>query len=1108
MVAGGAGTGSGRLNLQTETLEFGYGPYTQPNSVTSLDRLLLGFSEVDISASQRVTANHKGSLSVYQNQGAYQAGSGFAYSGGNLNISTPLLTGEAGSVNNITVGGTLNITALSGTQTRTGGQGAKLSLTANSLTLDTAVVLSSGQLNLNATQDLTLGNGAQIDMSGRAIPFNDVTQYSWGGDVTLKSATGNIYQAAGSRIDLSAQNNRAGQLTAQAVDPTAGLVDLQGSILGSSSGYYDAGGTYLPYLGGFVDIQGQRLGAVGSEDTAFAALNQRLNAGQVYGARSFQLKQGNLTIGNDLKANAIVVSVDNGSLLINGKVDASGVQVGSINLSASQGLTLAGSAVLDAHGSGLQVDSRGQIIDSPNRAIVELNSGQGLLTLASGAAIDLRAGTAVAMGSAPGQNDGRARGTLELDAPRLGGVSAGDIAIDASGSLAISGARSIAVNGTWQYSDAPLGTDPAASGRPYQVITQAYLEGIDQQSRAFIDAALGNNNLLQNKLAGLNNATYGDVLHLRPAVEIVSATPNGDLVVQGDIDLSGYRYASLNPHTQQTGVQGDGSGEVGKLALRAGGDLNIYGSITDGFAPPPLTDDDTGWLLLSGIDFTGGNIIVPGAGVTLASGTRFPAGSTLNYDVPLSAMTLAAGTRLPTGVTLDQTLVLPAGTVLAAAVRDSTGTLLFAAGTLLSQAQSLPPGTQLDAGTLLGADTALRAFTWPKGVALPSIAGSTLASTNVLTLNSDLALARGALIPSGTNVLLPGGVDSVELRPEVAGRQGELWGIAPMLAEGSQSWSLRLVAGADTTAADNRVVQVNPVHGDIHLADSHYGMYGVGAPVYTLQGAIDLMGDPSLEGQPIDLVALGWPSLCSDIPEYCAIIPGSAYDLKAGSTRFSVIRTGAADLELVSGGNLSMDSLFGVYTAGTSSRPTSANDPYNQSRALGSNGTVLTALFGGDESLVNGGADSVYRAWYPEGGGNLTLKVGGDLSGNIVLPTANGISKPNGDTDHDSANVANWLWRQGNGTVNTGTSAQPTAWWINFGTYAASMTSGVDQMVGFTGFGTLGGGNLNVQVAGNAGVLTSLAGNAMAPTVSIRIPRVWYWPSAARGGSQPMAVFR
>ncbi|CAD5201817.1 filamentous haemagglutinin family protein [Pseudomonas sp. FEN] len=1090
VVSGGAGTGSGRLNLQTETLEFGYGPYSQPNSVASLDRLLLGFSEVDISASQRVTANHKGSLSVYQSQGVYQAGSGFAYSGGNLNISTPLLTGEAGSVNTITVGGALNVTALSGTQTRTGGQGAKLSLNANSLALDTAVVLSSGQLNLTATQDLTLGDGAQIDMAGRAIKFNDVTQYSWGGDVTLKSTTGNIYQAAGSHIDLSAQNNRAGQFTAQAVDPTEGLVDLRGSILGSSSGFYDAGGTYLPYLGGFANIQAQRLGASGAEDASFAALNQRLNAGQVYGARTFQIKQGNLTIGNDLKANAIVVSLDNGSLLVNGKVDASGVQVGSINLSARQGLTLAGGAVLDAHGSGLQVDSQGKIIDSPNRAMVELNSGQGLLTLASGTIIDLRAGTGVALGSGPGQNDGRARGTLELDAPRLGGVSAGDIAIDASGNLAIRGARSIAVNGTWQYNDAPLGTDPAASGRPYQVINQAYLDGIDQQSSAFVDAALLNNNLLQNKLAGLYNATYADVLHLRPAVEIVSATPNGDLVVQGDIDLSGYRYASLNPHSQKTSVYG--SGEVGKLALRAGGDLNIYGSVTDGFAPPPKTQDDNGWLLLSGIDFSGGNIVVPAAGVTLANGTTFPAGSVLNYALPIQATTLVAGTRLPVSVTLDQTLVLPAGTVLSAAIRDSGGNLLFAAGTLLTQAQSLPAGTQLDAGTLLNVDTALRAFSWPKGVALPSIAGGYMASNNLLTLNGDLALGSGALIPSGTNVQLPGGGASVQLRPEVAGRQGALWGIAPMLAEGSQSWSLRMVAGADTTAADNRVVQINPIHGDLHLADSHYGLYGKPsanpAMIWTTQGSLDWYGDLSHAGLPVDPVdAQGPPTLCADYPKDCVPDPNSSFDLAAGGTRFSVIRTGAADLTLSAGGSLSMDSLFGVYTAGTSSSPTYTNDPYNLPKPRNPQGTVLSNPLGGYESLVNGGADSVYRAWYPDAGGNLTIKVGGDLTGNILTPVVFGV-RPWGDAGYDSASVADWLWRQGSGTVNTGTSTQATAWWINFGSYTASSDPNhtADQMIGFTGFGTLGGGNLDVQVGGNAGLLNTMAGNALDGNVNPR----------------------
>ena len=72
----------------------------------------------------------------------------------------------------------------------------------------------------------------------------------------------------------------------------------------------------------------------------------------------------------------------------------------------------------------------------------------------------------------------------------------------------------------------------------------------------------------------------------------------------------------------------------------------------------------------------------------------------------------------------------------------------------------------------------------------------------------------------------------------------------------------------------------------------------------------------------------------------------------------------------------------------------------------------------------------------------------------------------------DSAAVGNWLWRQGSGDVATGGQAQPTAWWINFGSYTA--TTAADKMLGFTGFGTLGGGNLDVNVVGDAGVLDTL----------------------------------
>ncbi|WP_433860487.1 filamentous haemagglutinin family protein [Pseudomonas thivervalensis] len=1129
VIAGGAGTGAGRLDIQAQRIEFGYGDFVQPSSVTTLDRLALGFANVNLSANERLTANHKGSLAVYQNQGAYDAKTGYAYSGGNLNILTPLLTGEAGSVNRITAGGAVNVTGTNAKPGTISGLGGELSIKGASLNLASAVMLPSGKLTLSAADDLTLADGALIDVAGRTVTFNDVTRYSAGGEVILQSQNGNIRQADGSSIDLSARNNQAGRLSAVALDEAAGIVDLRGRILGSSTGEYGAGGTAMPYLAGGVEIQAQRLGGSGNLSEQFAALNQRLNEGQVFGSRSFQLKQGDLVIGNELKASSINVSLDNGSLLVNGTVDASGERVGSIYLAAKNTLTLGSGAVLDAHGRRLRVDSYGKIIDSPNRAIVDLTVREGLLTLGNGARIDLRHGTEVALGSAPGLNDGRARGTLQLSAPRLGGVSGGDVAVDASGALDIQGARSISLVAMWQYSDAPLIDVPAASGKPYQVINQAWLdEFAHKDNTAFITNALDNNDLLQRKLAGLNNSRYRDVLHLRPGVEVVSATADGDLVVQGDLDLSRYRYESLNPHNALSGVYG--SGESGSLTLRAGGDLNIYGSITDGFAQPPASNDDKGWVLLPGIDFAAGDIVVPGTGVTLADDTAFPAGSVLNFDVPLKGATLAAGTRLPVAATLDQPLVLPAGTVLAAAVHDASGNLLFAAGTLLATTQTLEAGTVLGAGSLLGSSATIGRLIWPKGVALPGIAGASNGLTNVLRLNGPLALSVGSKIPSGTDIKLPTGVESVQLRPEVAGSN---WAIAPMLAEGSQSWSLRLVAGADTRAADSRVVQPVLAGGDLHLADSHYGMFGkagagglvwteegaenFGDPslagkfidfenvaypgmcedspsfckassgfVWTEEGAENFLGDPSYAGQPIDFENVAYPGMCDDTPSFCKAVGQTEY--KPGSQRWSVIRTGAADLELLSAGDLKMDSLYGVYTAGSSASETYANDPYNQPKARGAAGKVLNDALGENEQFVDGGTNSLYRAWYPELGGNLTLNVGGSLTGNTMdVVTSSGSTRPNpGDLGYDTASAGNWLWRQGNGSVSTGTQAQPTAWWINFGSYTAAQNGKADLMVGFTGFGTLGGGNLNVQVAGDAGVLDQMTGSLLDPRSNSR----------------------
>ena len=61
-----------------------------------------------------------------------------------------------------------------------------------------------------------------------------------------------------------------------------------------------------------------------------------------------------MVIGDGVKAHSVTVSVDGGALTVAGTIDASGAAPGTIRLSAGNGLALASTAVLDAHGTVLQ----------------------------------------------------------------------------------------------------------------------------------------------------------------------------------------------------------------------------------------------------------------------------------------------------------------------------------------------------------------------------------------------------------------------------------------------------------------------------------------------------------------------------------------------------------------------------------------------------------------------------------------------------------------------------------------------------------------------------------------------------------------------------------
>ena len=795
ITAGGPGTGLGRLAISAKDVLFGYEDRSRATDGATLQRYAIGFAQVAIGASHSIASNSDGTLSVGLSRDAQGA-----LQGGDLVLRTPLLAAAKGAVMGFNAGGAIRVTAPEGGPAATAAVadlGGTLSFSGDRILLDTAVALPSGRLTLTAVNDIELGANARIDLSGRASTFYDVTKYSWGGDLVMDSAHGDIRQGAGAVIDVSAVNNDAGSITARALDTAHGQVALDGTLRGAATGGRDGGSITLA--------------AAGLGD--FAALNARLNGGGFFAARAFDLKQGDLTVGNEVIARNVAISVDGGSLTVVGTIDASGQKLGTIRLSAHGDLTLASTAVLDVHGTRTQRDSYGAAIDSSNTGHVELTSAAGTVRLQENAIIDLRAG------------DGIARGRLEINARRTdSGAGHGDdgLAIEARAPLRIVGAASIALNGFRTY-ELPDGS----------VIDQAYLDGLNSDSKAFIDAALGNA-ALPGQIAGL--AADGAAVHLRPGVEITSS---GTLSTSRDLDMSGYRYGpGVDPNVV-------GSGEAGKLIIRAGGDLKINGSITDGFGAPPATPDDNRFLVVTPA-YVPTTDVYPTANFTLSEAWQIPNDDFYRNNVSI--------------------------------VTDANAQNFWGPG------DTIPAGTTIDA---LGLGFGIP-FIWEAGLRVPA-----------------------TLAPS------PDGA-----RPNYA--------VAPMLAPGVQSWSMRLVGGADTQAADSRILRA----------------------LTSLAGSGNVvLNDPHAVGS-------------------------------EGNFGPSVVRTGTSDLEILAGGDYRQSTPYGVYTAGTAAaaiRDADGNDPYNLGRGRLFDGTVLGSNNAAYEATLG-----AQRMYYTGGGGDVLVSAQGNIAGTLA----------------------------------------------------------------------------------------------------------------------------
>ena len=289
--------------------------------------------------------------------------------------------------------------------------------------------------------------------------------------------------------------------------------------------------------GGAFALDARSLGS----HTDFSRLNNTLNDAGFTGVRAFRLRSGDLHLDTQgvIKAQDVSLTTDDGAIEVAGIIDATGSEAGRITLSARDDLTLRGSARLNAAARGV-----GQL-----GGVVSLSTSQGRLAAqrSQGAAgIDV-SGTADRAG-AHGAPVARANGTVLLRAPRIGAT---DVAVDAVAST-ITGAARIDLEAFETYNASEVGS----------VMGGALHDASVFMARAgAIETRLGR--------AGTPN------FHVVPGIEIDSP---GDLILASTLDLVSQRFA----------------GEAGVLSLRAGGNLLINGSLTDGIAfegfAVPLTD--------------------------------------------------------------------------------------------------------------------------------------------------------------------------------------------------------------------------------------------------------------------------------------------------------------------------------------------------------------------------------------------------------------------------------------------------------------------------------------------------------------------------------------
>ena len=816
---------SGTLELQGKVINLGADPL-------AIDQ----FSAVSLTATNDLLFKGSGSVAV----------------GGDVALSTPLMVGANGASQAIIASGDLVLSTPGGSAAAvTPGVGATLALKGATVEVGNDIELPSGSLAIEAT-GVTGGPGnvtvgGTLDVRGTEKTFNSVPGYSDAGTISLSADLGDIIVAAGGSLNLSAEaaGGNAGSL---AVSAPAGRFIVAATDLPAPN----ANGTLVPTLlaagpttgigqGGTFSLDALALAdASDNPTTSLSALESLLQLGGFSQSQSFRLRSGNVLVDGPVVARTFDLSADQGDIEVTsaGSINASGPTGGTIELDAGGSVTLDGGSSLSV--AGVNFNDAGQGGSVTLQAGAFTSSGTGIPTdardpvsglfdggpsvnIAANSSIDLSvANTHVLQLNPGGSAAATPAGTITVpsgvDLYFPSGTPGNDtVAFTSSGTITGPGG---------------VATSFVATARQPYVASLASGSSVVLTSGGTVSFAAGSGGSIP---VGLPYTAGGSTLGLAA----VNTTELGAYYSTGSLTLVAPQVFDSMGNPIDVRVDPIAGAITGASSVVVEG-LNVI-NLTPS-TPGAATIDATTQALVqaNGTAFAGGIVYNPdGTTSTVAGNTAAIIGSLTAGNFALAPLV---------HVRPAEEIVNTGGDL------DLTTTWDFAQGAVYS-----------------GSGDPALAANWAS-LAMPFRFGPNNTEPGALILRASGNVSIGVDPVNGT---------FGSLNDEFAGFDGadnSTLMTAVMLPAGYQSWSFRLVSGADFTAADTtRTLSANA------LATA-----GTAGSIQLGSGSADL---PTI--------------VQSDPSEY-----------------YQTIRTGTGSIGLYAGGDVQLvNNLFSVYTAGTLTAP-------------------------------------------------------------------------------------------------------------------------------------------------------------------------------------------